>query len=179
MELFCELAERDPGRVELFVANLVSARDVVTAARFNELMIASAHPASAMALVRVAFGGLLSEDERTWAALAVGEVGGPREARALALGLEDLGGHERRLFAACLVSIYRHLGEDAVDASLAAFPSRCRRSVLEALAGLPIGSDPTTVAAGSGRGAVVLSRVARALGDAAYFSNPSPRDRRS
>lgn len=150
-----DLAERDRDgrRIAEHARELVAAHDVLGIQRCLELLIASEHPAAARALVLFASSDLLSDDERQWAALAVGELGRPDDAVLLLRGLVGQRPTDRRLWAACLITIHRHLGDDGAAEALAGIPEWSARRVRGALADV----------AAEGLGAVGLNRVARAL----------------
>ncbi|MEN8162229.1 MAG: hypothetical protein ABFS41_19315 [Myxococcota bacterium] len=150
------LASRDRDgaeRITEHARGLVAARDALAIQRCVELLIASEHAAAAPALVLFASSDLLSGDERQWAALAVGELGRPEDAVLLLRGLVRQRPPDRRLWAACLITIHRHLGDEGAAEALAGCSGWSVRRVRGALA------DVTA----EGLGAVGLNRVARAL----------------
>ena len=97
---------RDPaGAVRLAEATL-AAEDEPAGQQLAQLLLAAAHPAGGEALAVLALGDLLVEGERVWCALAVGELGDPAGAARLARELPGRLDADRRLLAACLVSIH-------------------------------------------------------------------------
>lgn len=155
--LLLELFERDGERAETFTRALVahpaleqSGQDEALRA-WLELLIESEHPAAARALVPLVFCETLAPDDRQWAALAVGELGTAEDAERLLDELDTRATGDRRLTAACLLSIHARLGAEGVERVLASCsPSNLRR-VVGALE-----------SEGSGE-AVLVHRVARAL----------------
>lgn len=155
LALLGRLLAGDEERAEPFSRALVARGDGAELAAWLALLIESGAPGAAPALVPLAFAPALGADDREWAALAVGELGAEREARALAWALEEplarLLAEDPRLVAAALVALHAHLGA---------------AGVAEALAGVLPEADAVLAAlAGDGRvaGAVRVHRVARAL----------------
>jgi len=148
--LLVGLFERDAERAEVFTRALIAQRSEALRP-WLELLIESEHPGAARALVPLAFCESLAPDDRQWAALAVGELGTAEDSELLLSELAARPASDRRLTAACLLSIHARLGAQGVERLLApCSPSNLRR-VLGALEG-----------EGSGE-AVLVHRVARAL----------------
>lgn len=119
------------------------------------LLVESAHPGAAAALVPLALSAALPEEERQWAALAAGELGGAEEARALLDGLARAPRPERRTLAACLIAVHAGLGAEGVAEFLGPCSPAQLRRVTDSLE-----------SGERGGAAVRLHRVARALDDA-------------
>lgn len=149
LTLLTALLEREDERALDFTQELL-AFPKETVRSWLELLIESGHPAAAGALVPLVFDRWLEDDDRQWAALAVGEMGTPEEAEALLAKLLERPDEDRRLTAACLVSIHAQLGNAGVRRFFPGLSEPGLRRVLTALD------------ARSGE-AVVVHRVARAL----------------
>ncbi len=156
-DLFERGRERDDGLPEAFTQAQLARGAPGAIQTWLELLIESAHPAAARALVPLVFAPALADDDRQWAALAVGELGTAEDAERLLAELEARAGAARvpaedgRLLAACLLSIHARLGAEGVARLLEPGSSAGLRRVLAALEG-----------PGSGE-AVRVHRVARAL----------------
>jgi HEAT repeat protein len=155
LALLTELVVRDAERAEAFSDEIVERRASTDARDWLALLIESEQPAAARALVPLVLWGGLALEERQWAALALGELGTPADAerleRALARGLPA----DRRLLAACLLTIDAGLGPQRVAALLAGCSAAGQRRVLAALE-----ENRENRRAGE---AVRVHRVARAL----------------
>jgi hypothetical protein len=116
------------------------------------LLIESEHPGAAAALVPLALAEELAAEDRQWAALAAGELGGAEDARALLDGLARAPRPERRTLAACLIAVHAGLGAEGVAEFLAPCSGASLRRVTDSLE-----------SGERGAGAVRLHRVARAL----------------
>ena len=164
-QALCTLASRDAGRFQQHAEALLEGGDTVRASQFLNYLITSAASGGAGALAVLAMGDGLTEDERQWAALAVGELGGAAEAELLrdALAAGEL--RERRLMAACLITVFRCLGEEGVYAALGSYPLGAVNEVFEAL--VEASTDPKQPQA-----AVQLFRIARVLNMALPSRNP-------
>ena len=158
---FRSLATADAARVSEHARDLCAAGDVLATQRYLELLIASEHEAAAPALATLASSELLSDDARQWAALAVGELGRSEDALRLLGSLGRLGTDERRLRAACLITIHRLLGDAGTAEAMEGFSPWSSRRVHDALRAVTE----------DGLGAVGLNRVARAL-DGALSDEP-------
>ena len=154
------LLERDERRFAPFTRTLLAEGDPRDAQRLTSLLIESEHGGAGASLAHLALDASLPDDDRQWAALALGEFGRPADAELLASGLSRLGDEERRLYAACLISIHDRLGDAGVEAALAGFTTRDLSRVLAALGEL------------EDHGAVGLHRVARALDGALTRRDP-------
>lgn len=160
LALLCGLLERDAERGEsralAFTRELMAARaergNPRSLGAWLELLIESAHPSAASALVPLVFCEALGDDDRQWAALAVGEFGTAEDAEQLLVELEGRADDDRRRTAACLLTIHARLGEAGVERFLAPCSPASLRHVLAALA-----------EAGRAGEAVRVHRVARAL----------------
>jgi hypothetical protein len=150
LALLVRLLEADGERAEVQTRAWARSAGAEALRTWLTLLLESGHAAAAPALVSLAFAPQLPEEDRVWAALAVGELGAGREARLLACELE--GRPEGRLGAAALVSIHAHLGAEGVEELLESMAPAARRRVFEALE-----------SGGRSDGAVVIHRVARAL----------------
>jgi hypothetical protein len=148
--LLVGLFERDAERTEIFTRALIAQRSEALRS-WLELLIESEHPGAARALVPLAFCESLAPDDRQWAALAVGELGTAEDAELLLGELGTRAAGDRRLTAACLLSIHARLGAQGVERLLASCSQNNLRRVLGALE-----------SEGSGE-AVLVHRVARAL----------------
>jgi hypothetical protein len=147
----------------LRLADLLSvARDGQGAAVLLDLLLEAEAPAGASALAHLALAAPLSDDERQWAALAVGELGDERDAERLERGLLRLGAEQKRLRAACLLSIHALAGERGAERALASLRLHDFRPLLAEL----------HRASERGSPAVDLYRVARALDDASLPETP-------
>jgi hypothetical protein len=166
VERFAEGLRRSPDSIVACATELLEARDAAGAGALLELMLEAETASAGQAFVELALSDVLAVDLRTWAALAIGELGSAREAGVLAERLSEIERSERRVFAAALVSIHVHLGPDGVRAALADGSERSVQRILTAL------SD--TVARGSG--AVGLQRVTRSID--AYLAELEPKNRR-
>jgi hypothetical protein len=144
------LLERDSERAEDFTHGLV-ANGSASCRPWLELLIESEHQGAARALVPLVFCDALGDDDRQWAALAVGELGTADDAERLVGELGSRLTADRRCTAACLVSIHTQLGAAGVERLLAPCSPANRRRVLAAFEG------------GSSGAAVRVHRVARAL----------------
>ena len=155
----------DPGseRAETFTRALVARGEAGSIHAWLELLIESEHPGAARALVPLVFCEALTEADRQYAALAVGELGSPFDAERLHAELAERLTLDRRSTAACLLSIHALLGSEGVAHVL----ERCSEaSLTRVLAALQ--------SAGSGE-AVLVHRVARALdGALAELAADSP-----
>ncbi|MSR63316.1 MAG: hypothetical protein EXS08_12815 [Planctomycetes bacterium] len=150
VSLLTDLLERDAQRGEDFSRRVVARADGPAAHAWLALLIESAHPGAARALVPLVFCAALADDDRQWAALAVGELGTADDAELLARELAaSRAALDERRTAACLLSIHARLGSAGVERALApCSPNNVRR----------------VLAAFEGQGeAVRLHRVARAL----------------
>ncbi len=154
--LFERDAEHGEQRAAAFTRELTAASTERGHARglrtWLELLIESAHPGAARALVSLVFCEALGDDDRQWAALAVGEFGTAEDAEQLLVELGGRAGEDRRRTAACLLSIHARLGSAGVERLLAPCSPANLRRVLAALA-----------EAGRAGEAVRVYRVARAL----------------
>jgi len=148
--LLTNLLEREAARGEDFSRRVVARGDGPTARAWLSLLIESAHPGAARALVPLVFCAELADDDRQWAALAVGELGTDADAELLTRALSaHRGSMGERRAAACLLSIHARLGSEGVERALAPCSPNNVRRVLQAF---------------EGQGeAVRLHRVARAL----------------
>jgi len=161
-----ELAHHDVQRLARHARELLLARDAITAGRYLELLLVSGDARVAPALGPFVYSDLLSV--RQLAALAIGEIGAREDALRLLRGLEHLeprGSGDERLLAACLITVYRTLGEPGVTEAMAGLSPGATRQVQTALTGVENGAA----------GAIGLSRVARAL-DGALNKNPKNRN---
>ena len=164
------IADRDGERFTALARDLLAAADPIVVDRYLDLLIASEHRAAASALVELTLANVLSDEARQWAALAVGELGGPEDATLLLAGVDRFGANECRLLAACLISIHLHLGEGGTAAALAGFAPRSIDRVNNALQqAIESDRDETRFTGG----AVELFRVARSLEGAFLSRNPS------
>ena len=129
------LAEHEEEGLHEFTATLVARAALEEASLWLELLFATDHAGTATSLALLALTEFLDAGERQWAALAVGELGAERGARALAVGFRDLDPKERRVRAACLMSVHALLGEDGVRRALGLGPESAqgRRSPLGGL----------------------------------------------
>jgi len=159
------LAGRDVQRLTEYARELLLAGDAITAGRYLELLLVSGDPRLAPALGPFVHSDLLSDGERQLAALAIGEVGAEEDALLLLRGLEHLGPHDERLFAACLITVHRVLGEPGVTRATSGLSPGATRQVRMALDEVGTGAA----------GAIGLSRVARAL-DGALAKQPKNRN---
>lgn len=78
------------------------------------LLLECSRPGTGAALVELILAPGLTSDERQWAALAIGELGGSADAERLAVLLPELGPQSHLLAAALLFSIDRLAGTDVV-----------------------------------------------------------------
>ncbi|HED66916.1 MAG TPA: hypothetical protein ENJ09_15340 [Planctomycetes bacterium] len=161
-DAFRRLTVRSPERMELAADRLVRERRGALLERYLELLVAGRTPAAAGALVVLAGADLLPEESRQWAALHAGILGGEREALLLSGAARSMGAGERRLLAAHLVAIHRHLGASGVTDTLRGRPAAIVTRVLDAL-------DQAVDVPDS----VLLFRVARAL-NGAFSSSTYP-----
>lgn len=145
------LAERDEARVLEDAEALVDAADGIVLHDWTGLLIESESPRVAASLATLAFCDVLGPDDRQWAALAVGEIGGDRDVALLADLLHGREAEDRRRTAACLLSIHAHGGAEAVVRALPDVPLGELRGVLDVLA-----RDERA-------GAIRVHRVTRAL----------------
>lgn len=150
LALLTGLFEREGERALDFTQELLARTDEAPTRAWLELLIESGHPAAARALVPLAFDARLADDDRQWAALAVGELGTQAEAQELLAALKERPDEERRLTAACLLSIHAQLGNAGVQRL---FPELSEGSLRRVLAILD----------GRSGDAVLVHRVARAL----------------
>jgi len=146
------LLERDAVRAPAFSQELLARAEPLPVHAWFLLLVESEHPGAAAALVPLAAVPLLGDEDRHWAALAVGELGGEAEARELAAALPAFQRLERRLAAAVALTLHAHLGVAGVQAWLGPVAPAGLRRITESL---EVGAR-----AGS---AVRLHRVARAL----------------
>lgn len=152
LTLLTALLERDAERATILSRELVACRDGSFLQDWLELLIESEHPGAARALLPLVFDARLAADDRQWAALAIGEIGSPREAEELLEELTVRSDEDRRLTAACLLSIHGHLGSEGVQRLFQTRSESATRRVLTALEGRKRSGD-----------AVLVHRVARAL----------------
>lgn len=103
---------RDAGGVTRFAEATAMEGEVLAAHDLLALLLSCAHSAGGEALAVLALAELLPDDERLWAALAVGELGDALGAERLARGLPALVAADRRLLAACLVTIHAVTGRE-------------------------------------------------------------------
>lgn len=164
------LAERDAARFAEYARDLLAARDERGAEHYLAALVAMDVGAAAAALVPLALSPVLPNDSRQWAALAVGDLGSVDETRLLLRGSTLLGADDHRLFAACLVTIQRRLGDDGTLEALERFSPRHVRRVRDAL--LVATNDDRAEARFAGD-AVELFRVMRALDGAFLSRNPN------
>lgn len=155
LALLVGLLEEERERAERFSSLLAERAEPAALHAWLTLLIESEHAGAARALLPLVFAPALPAQDREWAALALGELGAEHEAGAMARLLKEQPELERRLGAACLVSIHAHLGAIGVEDVLAACPRPAVGRVLEALA-----------SNGRAGGAVQVHRVARALDSA-------------
>lgn len=149
------LLERDAVRAPAFSREVLARAAPLEAQAWLALLLESGHPGAAAALVPIAAAEELGPEERQWAALAVGELGGEVEARELAGALPATRRLERRLAAATALSLQAHLGSEGVREWLGPVsPAALRRAAESLESGTRAGA------------AVRLHRVARALEDA-------------
>jgi len=118
------LADRGPASIEGFTESLILRDAFREASDWLELLFATEHEATAKSLALLALSDLMDSDERQWAALAVGELGTEPGARTLLEGYRTIDTGERRLRAACLISIHALLGEPGVRRALNTAPPR-------------------------------------------------------
>jgi len=136
--LLGRLLDQDPARAEVFTEGLLARAEGPELHAWLALLIEGAHPATARPLARLAFSPRLGEDDRQWAALAVGELGTPEDAELLiglvcnALEGERPDQGERRL-AACFLSIHSLAGEEGVARALETCSSSAVQRVLASL----------------------------------------------
>ena len=144
-----ELVVRGPERAaELARSHARSGRQEEAHALLD-FLIACEVAEAAPALAALASSKHLAEDDRQWAALAVGELGCAADAELLAEELAHINPSRQRLVAAFLISIHDLTGEAGVNRALG------RRSARRLLDALQHASER--------RGAVHLHRVAREL----------------
>ena len=160
-----ELIDRDPSRLAGFVESRIASRERFEVERLLDLLLATENPWTSESLVMLALTDLLPLEARQWAALAVGELGDEADAERLLSGLPGIEPSERRLVAACLITIHEHLGRRGVEKALKELSVRSSERVLSAL----------TEVSPSGTSAVGLHRVARALDGASTAKYPKPR----
>lgn len=158
LRVLTELVERDAGRMRLQSELLLARRDGAELQRYVELLVETGHAGVAPALVPVVLADLLPEDQRQWAALAIGSLGGPEEAQQLLAGAKTLDRGQRRLLAAVLLTLRRHLGDLDLEGLLSGASPRS----LERVASVLRESD-------TDEAAIALFRVSRAL-DGAFAS---------
>jgi hypothetical protein len=157
--LLASLLERDAARAVEFTLDLRASNAADAAREWLALLIESGHPGGARALVHLTADATLPDDDRQWAALAVGELGDRMDGELLLAELERARGAEpeRRGFAAGLLSVHALLGAEGVERLLAPCSPSSRARVLSAL-----GSAAASASEAS-RAAVNVHRVARAL----------------
>lgn len=148
--------EHHAARAEVFTRECIAAGVAGSIHAWLELLIESEHPGAARALVPLVFDPSLADDDRQWAALAVGELGTRADGERLLSELEARGdgrplAEGGRRLAACLLSIHALLGADRVERLLEPCSNAGAQRVLAALAGASAGQ------------AVRVHRVARAL----------------
>jgi len=154
VETMRALADHATASIEGFTESLILRDAFRDAPVWLELLFATEHEATSKSLALLALSDLLDSDERQWAALAVGELGTEPGARALLEGYRTIDADQRRLRAACLISIHALLGETGVRRALSTTPPRPAWGRL--LASLDEGGRQDRTAYG-------VNRVARAL----------------
>jgi hypothetical protein len=150
LELVTTLLERDAERGAEYSRTLAPPAEL--AVTWLELLLESGAPCTAPALVPLVFSALLSEDDRRWAALAVGEVGTRAEGEALIQALRPRFALDLRTSAACLISIQALTGPEGVTRVLEGCSRSCVRRILAVFEGPARGGE-----------AINLHRVARLL----------------
>ncbi len=133
----------------------------VEAVELLDLLLATELPACGVALAELAMSDLLPTDERSWAALAIGELEDQDGMQRLMELLEEAGNLDRRLHAAALITIHAIAG-----------PAEASR-VIERTE-----DDPDRVLralAVSDGGALGIHRVARELGGRSSSRNSRSR----
>jgi len=166
VRLLVGLLERDPERGATFSEELVESHEVASVRGWLGLLIASAHPGAARALIPLVFCSDLAADERQWAALAIGELGAAEDGQRLCSALAPRAAEDGRRAAACIVSIHALLGTPGVEQVLEACSPANVVRVLDALD------------AGRAGAAVQLYRVERSLAGAlAELTAPSTEER--
>jgi hypothetical protein len=150
VEVALQVILRDPLGSASHAEHLIEEGEPRLLQDLYELLLACEHRAAGEALAVLALADVLPADQRQWAALAVGELRDRVGMERLADGLPALDVHDRRLMAACLVTVHEVGGRELAE---------------EALHQLPI-DEPTRILAaleGSRGGALGLNRVAREL----------------
>lgn len=146
------LLERDAVRAPAFSRELLARATTLELEAWLALLLESAHPGAAAALVPLARSERLAAEDRQWAALGVAELGGEAEARELAEALPATRALERRLAAAVALALDAHVGPAGLAAWLGPVSPASLRRATESL------EDGARAGA-----AVRLHRVARAL----------------
>jgi hypothetical protein len=161
LEVSRDAMSANPARAERLALRVSEEGDVVGAQRLLDIMVDDEAEGVGPALCALALASGLPVDLRTWAALAVGELGTSIDAERLAAGLHGRLPFDKKLLAAALISIHALLGEAGVRPFLDAAPERVEKRVLFALQG-----------ALDRPGAVALQRVARELDQVLNASYP-------
>ncbi len=161
-----EIAERDEESLYEFTESLIAREAATDASVWLELLFATDHVGATTSMALLSLATLLHPDDRQWAALGVGELGARAGARALIAGFRHIEAKERRLRAACLMSIHSLLGETGVHEAVGVSSPRGMGGLLASL-------DQVDRRA---RTAYGVHRVARALDkcfDESLFSRKS------
>jgi len=120
--------ERRPGQLAAHVTRLEASDQVEELGLLLRALLTGDGPWAGEALALLARSRQLGEDERVWAALAVGEIGATRQLEDLHELLRGLESERKLLASACLLSIHALGGEPAVrDALVGAGPERTTR----------------------------------------------------
>jgi len=134
--------DRDARGLRDWVEASVATKDARVASRLLDALAGSRKPPAALGLLSIAVGDNVALEERELALDALGDLAAQLDPEVAAEAIDELTRlfrtletRERRLAAACVISIQRLGGAAAVDRLLAGAPRRASQRVLDVIAG--------------------------------------------